>query len=74
MDYATNGYIQTHITYTLGEQKGYYIHQIITNCYGNGKGTKNISVDHIDRNPLNNTSENFRIATQYEQQTNTKGI
>jgi hypothetical protein len=51
-----------------------YIHQIIKNCYGNGKGTKNISVDHIDQNPLNNTMENLRIATRTEQEQNTKGI
>jgi hypothetical protein len=51
-----------------------YIHQIITGCYGNGKGTKNISVDHIDQNPLNNTMANLRIATREEQEQNTKGI
>lgn len=51
-----------------------YIHQIITGCYGNGKGTKSISVDHIDRDPLNNTWENLRIATREEQQQNSKGI
>jgi hypothetical protein len=51
-----------------------YIHQIITGCYGNGKGTKNISVDHIDRNPLNNSLENLRIATRSEQEQNSKGI
>ena len=51
-----------------------YIHQIIMNCYGNGKGTLNISVDHIDQNPLNNTIENLRIATRKEQEQNTKGI
>jgi len=51
-----------------------YIHQIITGCYGNGAGTKNISVDHIDRNPLNNTIENLRIATRKEQEENSKGI
>ena len=51
-----------------------YIHQIIMNCYGNGKGTKNISVDHIDRNPLNNSFENLRVATRKEQEQNTKGI
>ena len=51
-----------------------YIHQVITGCYGNGKGTKNISVDHIDQNPLNNTLENLRIATRKEQEQNSKGI
>jgi hypothetical protein len=51
-----------------------YIHQIITGCYGNGKGTKNISVDHIDQDPLNNSLENLRIATREEQEKNSKGI
>ena len=51
-----------------------YIHQIITNCYGNGGGTKIVSVDHIDQNPLNNTLENLRIATRKEQEQNSKGI
>ena len=51
-----------------------YIHQIITDCYGNGKGTKNISVDHIDQDPLNNTLDNLRIATRKEQEQNSKGI
>jgi hypothetical protein len=67
----SNGYIQTH---TSCEQKCYYIHQIIMNCYGNGKGTLNISVDHIDQDPLNNTLENLRIATRKEQEQNSKGI
>lgn len=51
-----------------------YIHQIITGCHGNGKGTKEISVDHIDQNPLNNCMENLRIATRVEQEQNSKGI
>jgi hypothetical protein len=53
---------------------GLYIHQVITGCYGNGKGTKNISVDHIDQDPLNNTFENLRVATRKEQEQNSKGI
>ncbi len=49
-----------------------YIHQIITGCYENGQGTMNLSVDHIDRDPLNNCYDNLRIATREEQQDNTK--
>ena len=54
--------------------KNLFIHQIIMNCYGNGKGTKNVSVDHIDRDPLNNSMENLRIATRKDQEQNSKGI
>jgi len=68
---ASNGYIQGH---NLIDNKNYYIHQIITGCYGNGQGTKNISVDHIDQDPLNNSWENLRIATREEQEQNSKGI
>ena len=53
---------------------GLYIHQIITGCYGNDKGTKEISVDHKDQNPLNNSFDNLHIATRQEQEKNTKGI
>ena len=63
----SNGYITTH-------HNNLYIHQIITGCYGNGKGTKNISVDHIDQDPFNNTYENLRIATRKQQEQNSKGI
>jgi len=63
----SNGYI-------LSSVNSLFMHQIIMNCYGNGKGTKNISVDHINRDPLNNTMENLRIATRAEQEQNSKGI
>lgn len=62
-----SGYIISHLS-------NLYIHQIITNFYGNGKGTKNFSVDHIYRNPLNNTFDNLRIANRKEQENNSKGI
>ncbi len=62
----TNGYI-------CGSNK-LFIHQVIMNCYGNGKGIKNKSVDHIDRNPLNNCLNNLRIACFTEQHKNAKGI
>jgi hypothetical protein len=61
-----NGYIMC--------SNGLYIHQVILDCYGNGKGTSDISVDHIDRDPLNNTLENLRTATRKEQEANSKGI
>jgi hypothetical protein len=61
-----NGYINC--------TKGLFVHQIITGCHGNGKGTGNISVDHIDQDPLNNTIANLRIATREEQEQNSKGI
>ena len=62
----TNGYI-------CGNNK-LFIHQIIMDCYGNGKGTNTISVDHIDRDPLNNRMDNLRLATHKEQQENSKGV
>ena len=45
---AANGYITGNNKLTM--------HQVIMNCYGNGKGTKNISVDHIDRDQLSVTT------------------
>ena len=66
----TNGYISSHIS----ANKTLFIHQIITGYFGNGRGTKNISIDHIDRNPLNNAMDNLRLATREEQEQNTTGI
>jgi hypothetical protein len=63
---GTNGYV-------VGTNR-LYMHQIILKCYGNGKGTKIISVDHIDRDTLNNSFDNLRIATREVQEQNTKGI
>ena len=80
LDYENNLNNNKKITW-YKHQNGYilcsnnlYIHQIITGCYGNGKGTTNVSVDHIDQDPLNNTWENLRIATRKEQEQNSKGI
>lgn len=66
----SNGYIQG----CFVGKKTLYIHQIILNCFGNGKGTSTISVDHIDRNQLNNKLSNLRTANMVTQQQNTKGI
>jgi hypothetical protein len=50
--------------YVLSSNSSLFIHQIVTSCHGNGKGTKNISVDHIDRNNHNNNIENLRWCTR----------
>lgn len=67
---TTSGYIQGKIN----ANKTLYVHQVIMNCFGNGKGTNTISVDHIDRDKLNNRFNNLRLATLKEQQQNTSGI
>ena len=59
--------------YILGNNN-LYIHQVITDYFGNGKGTKELSVDHIDQNPLNNKYINLRIVDRKTQEQNTKGI
>jgi len=51
-----------------------YMHQIIMDLHGNGRGTMTISVDHLDQNPLNNMLANLRIATREEQEQNSNGI
>jgi hypothetical protein len=60
-----NGYISCN--------KNVFVHQVIMDTWGNGKGTNIVSVDHIDRNPLNNRHDNLRVATMEEQQKNSKG-
>jgi hypothetical protein len=56
-----------------------YLHQVIMNYYGNGRGTGGndteiCSIDHINRNRLDNSYNNLRIATRKEQEQNSKGI
>jgi hypothetical protein len=70
---SNNNYISCHMKNNVNNNN-LYIHQIIMNHYGNGRGTKNTSIDHIDRNTLNNSMDNLRIATRKEQEQNTRGI
>jgi len=58
-----NGYIATN-----HNQCQFYLHQFLTDHYGHGKGQ--ISVDHINRDKLDNRIDNLRLISQSEQNKN----
>lgn len=65
----SNGYAATHI-----EGKTMYLHQLLMGYYGNGKGIKQESIDHINRDKLDNRMSNLRIVDCKTQHSNAKGI
>lgn len=63
-----NGYIQSNTI--TGIKKKLYMHQIIMNLYGQGKGTMNESVDHINKDVTDNRYINLRIGDRKIQENN----
>ena len=60
--FMKNGYIGCH------HNSGLYLHQLITDHMGHGKGQP--SIDHINQNKLDNRTSNLRITSQSEQNKN----
>jgi hypothetical protein len=68
----SSGYIASNITLENGERKQLLLHNFVLNRITfPGKGATE-SVDHINRNPLDNRKENLRVISQTEQNLNQK--
>jgi hypothetical protein len=69
--YISNGYV-SHTAPDNGKRKELYLHNMVMNRLGfPGKGSTE-SIDHKNRNGLDNRKENLRLITQTEQNLNQK--
>lgn len=66
-----NGYVKTTYIDSDGIKINRYLHQHLMNYYGNGLNKNTKTIDHINRDKLDNRLENLRLATQSEQNINT---
>ena len=65
-----NGYIGSHAVINNNDTI-LYLHQHLMDYYGNGLSKNTKTIDHINRDKLDNRIENLRLATQSEQNINT---
>lgn len=69
--YTSNAYLSHNIKFD-GKQKALYLHNVVMGRLDHtGKGSTE-TVDHINRNGLDNRKENLRLLTQTEQNLNQK--
>lgn len=66
-----NGYVKTTYIDSNGIKINRYLHQHLMNYYGNGLNKNTKTIDHINRDKLDNRLSNLRLATQSEQNINT---
>jgi len=66
----SNGYIGSHVKIN-NKDTIIYLHQHLLDYYGHGLGKNIKTIDHINRNKLDNRLENLRIISQAEQNKNT---
>ena len=69
--YSQCGYVNFSLD-SMGSKTLYYLHSYVVDHFGNGKGQA--SVDHINRQKLDNRSMNLRVCTQSDQNRNMKCI
>lgn len=67
------GYLRTCVTYPGKGHKSEYVHTLVANAFLGVHHPERSTVDHIDRNKLNNRDYNLRWVTKRQSAVNTSG-